>query len=161
MEMAKRRGLETLQEKLLLAVEDMEQANAAATALRADRSDDEAWRRALETAMAVAYMRPFTSGAWKLPARYEPKAGNEGVLHTRLRKLRNEVYAHSDRRSGRSADMSASLRTGNDVLIRYRTGWEAFPVEDLPAVQELVNNQRERFLAGAAAIHVELAEASS
>jgi hypothetical protein len=77
MDAKKRKGLEKLRESLLLAAEDMAQAMAAATALRTDTSDDEAWRRALETAMAVSYMRPFTRGAWTLPSKYVPKTSPE------------------------------------------------------------------------------------
>jgi hypothetical protein len=38
-------------------------------ALRTDTSTDEAWRRALETAIAVAYMRPLhhDGSAWAFP----------------------------------------------------------------------------------------------
>jgi hypothetical protein len=74
MDEAKRKGLEKLKESLILAAEDMDQATAAAVALRTDTSDDDAWTRALETAMAVSYMRPFTTGAWKLPGKYVPRA---------------------------------------------------------------------------------------
>ncbi len=77
MDEAKRKGLERLKESLILAAEDMDQAHAAANTLRTDTSDDPAWRRALETAMAVCYMRPFTSGAWQLPSKYLPKASDQ------------------------------------------------------------------------------------
>jgi hypothetical protein len=73
--------LEKLKESLILAAEDMDQAAAAAETLRTDTSDDEAWRRALEAAMALCYMRPFTSGAWTLPGKYAPKTRAENELH--------------------------------------------------------------------------------
>jgi len=85
MDEAKRRGLEKLQESLILAAEDMDQATAAATALRADTSKDAAWRRALETAIAVSYMRPFTDGAWRLPGKYVPKRHPPGTSTVVLR----------------------------------------------------------------------------
>jgi hypothetical protein len=73
--------LEKLKESLILAAEDMDQAAAAAETLRTDTSDDEAWRRALEAAMALCYVRPFTSGAWTLPGKYAPKTRAENELH--------------------------------------------------------------------------------
>jgi hypothetical protein len=86
---------EKLRESLILAAEDMAQAKAAADAVRTETSDDESWRRALETAMAVVYMRPFTKGAWTLPTRFRPTSELGKELHQRLKDLRNEVYAHS------------------------------------------------------------------
>jgi hypothetical protein len=134
-------------------------AHAAATALREDTSADAAWRRSLETAIAVCYMRPFTKGAWTLPSKYMPESEPWRRLHERLRDLRNEVYAHSDTSSGRSASMTTKSTSGDLVTIEYRGGWQAFPVEDLPAVQALCYDQRERFRTEAATIHVELGEA--
>lgn len=156
MDEAKRKGLEKLKESLILAAEDMDQATAAAVALRTDTSDDEAWRRALETAMAVSYMRPFTAGAWKLPGKYVPraKAGNE--LHRRLDHLRDKVYAHSDEASGRSASMKTVVTSGDIATISYGSSWWAFPVEELHAVQALCYDQKKRFLTDAADFHVEL-----
>jgi hypothetical protein len=161
MDEAKRKGLEKLKESLMLAAEDMAQASAAAVALRADTSDDETWRRTLETAMAVCYMRPFTSGEWKLPGKYAPKAKAENQLHRRLDDLRNKVYAHSDEASSRRASMKTVATCAGIATISYGSAWWAFPVEDLPAVQALCHDQRQRFLTDAASIHVELEEADA
>ena len=159
MEEAKRKGLEKLKESLILAAGDMDQANAAAAALRADTSDDDAWRRALETAIAVSYMRPFTKGAWKLPGKYVPKQSPAKQLHQALDDLRDKVYAHSDAASGRSASMKTVVTSEGISTISYGSARWAFPIEDLHAVQALCNDQRQRFLTDAAAIHVELEEA--
>jgi hypothetical protein len=157
MEDAKRRGLEKLKESLILAAKDMDQATAAA--LRTDTSTDEAWRRALETAMAAAYMRPFTTGAWKLPGKYAPKDRAAKELHRTLETLRNKVYAHLDKASGRSASMKTVKTSRGIATISYGSAWWAFPVQELHAVQALCYDQKERFLTDAAAIHVELEEA--
>jgi hypothetical protein len=45
--------------------------------------------------------------------------------------------------------------------ISYGSSWWAFPDEDLPAVQALCYDQRQRFLTDAAAIHVEIEEADA
>jgi len=71
---SERNRLRKLQTVLILAARDiMDQATAAAAALQADKSTNEAYRRALETAMAVCYMRAFTkSSLMTLPAEYVP-----------------------------------------------------------------------------------------
>jgi hypothetical protein len=156
MDEAKRRGLEKLQESLILAAEDMDQATAAATGLHADTSKDAAWRRALETAMAVSYMRPFTDGAWRLPGKYVPKSSPARDIHRGLKDLRNKVYAHSDQESGRSAYMKTTGTSGDVISMEYGSEWQAFPVEDLHAVLALFHDQRQRFLTDAAGIHADL-----
>jgi hypothetical protein len=159
MDEAKRKGLERLKESLILAAEDMDQATAAAGALRTDTGDDDAWTRALETAMAVSYMRPFISGAWKLPGKYVPRARAENKLHQGLNDLRNKVYAHSE--SGRTASMKTVVTSEGIVTTIYGSAWWPFHAEDLPAVQALCHDQRQRFLKDAAAIHDDLEEADA
>jgi hypothetical protein len=87
MDQKKREGLERLKESLILAAEDMDQAIAATTALRTDTSGDEAWRRALEAAIAVCYMRPFTKGAWTLPHKYVPRKPPGKDVHSATRSM--------------------------------------------------------------------------
>ncbi len=123
MDEARRKGLERLKESLILAAEDMDQATAAAGALLTDTGDDDAWTRALETAMAVCYMRPFISGAWQLPGKYVPRARAENELHRRLDHFRDKVYAHSDKESGRSASMkTVATSAGIETSVTARHG---------------------------------------
>ena len=138
MEEAKRKGLEKLKESLILAAEDMDQAFAAAVALRTDTSGDETWTRALETAMAVSYMRPFTTGAWKLPAKYVPNARAENELHRRLDVLRDKVYAHSDQASGRSASMKTVMTSRGISTISYGSACGRFPSKIFPPFRPCV-----------------------
>jgi hypothetical protein len=56
------RTVDELKESLILAAEDMDQAIAAAVALRTDTSDDKNWRRALETAVACVLYASFHHG---------------------------------------------------------------------------------------------------
>jgi hypothetical protein len=128
MDEPKRKGLEALKESLILAAEDMQQAHRAATAMREDTSNDEAWRRSLETSMAVCYMRPFTKGAWKLPSKYVPNVEPNKAVHEGLHALRNKVYAHSDQASGRRATMTTKATNGDLVTIEYETAWLQFPL---------------------------------
>jgi hypothetical protein len=106
-------------------------------------------------------MRPFTRGAWRLPGKYAPKAKAENELHRRLEVLRKKVYAHSDKANGRTASMKTVATSKGIATISYGSAWWAFPVEDLPAVQALCHEQRQRFLTDAAAIHVQLEEADA
>ena len=57
--------------------------------------------------------------------------------------------------SGRTATMEM-WSDGEVVRIGYRSGWVAFPVEDLHAVQALCHDQRERFRQEALDIFLEL-----
>ena len=107
--------------------------------------------------MAVCYLRPFTTGEWQLPGKYAPLKGSPWRdLHDELRVLRNKVYAHSEKASGRSASMRTTSTSGDVVSMEYQTGWLAFDVANLHAVQALCYDQRERFLTDAADIHVRL-----
>ena len=160
MDEAKRKGLEKLKVSLILAAEDMDQAASAAEALRTDTSGDEVWTRALEAAMAVCYMRPFTSGAWTLPGKYVPKGRAENGLHRRLHDLRNKVYAHSEA-GARTASMKTVATSKGIATISYGSAWWAFPDQDLHAVQALCYDQRQRFLTDAADIHVQLEDADA
>jgi hypothetical protein len=108
--------------------------------------------------MAVCYMRPFTRGAWTLPSKYAPTSIHGKDLHRDLHDLRNQVYAQSDKTSGRRATVATQSEDGDVVRIGYQTAWLAFDPANLPAVQALCHDQRERFLTEAAAIDVKLEE---
>jgi hypothetical protein len=82
----------------------------------------------------------------------------EGELHRRLHDLRNKVYAHSEE-GARTASMKTVTTSKGVATLSYGSSWWAFRVEDLPAVQALCHDQRQRFLTDASAIHVELEEA--
>ena len=95
---SERNRREKLKTVLPLAARDMEQAAAAARALYEDEREDEAFRRALETAMAVCYMRPFTRSTWlTLPQEYIAKRGSVDLgFHMALHDLRDQTHAHTD-----------------------------------------------------------------
>jgi hypothetical protein len=157
MDTAERERLAKLQGTLILAARDMEQAAAAARALQADTGDDDAFRRALETALSVCYMRPFTKGM-KLPDKYVPTEWPDADFHAGLRELRHKVYAHTDNKggSGRTASIRATGDSGDVVHLEYREEWMPFPVEDIPAVISFFVRQQNRFLMDASAIYVDL-----
>jgi hypothetical protein len=97
---------------LLLAASDMDQAATAARALR-EESEDHNLMRALETAIVVCYARAFTqSSLFRLSrTEYEPSDSRLADIHHTLYALRDSVYAHTDRESGRSA----SIRLVNEI----------------------------------------------
>jgi hypothetical protein len=52
-----------------------------------------------------------------------------------------------------------TVKTSDDIAtINYGSGWWPLPGSELPAIQALCHDQRERFLTDAAEIQVELEE---
>jgi hypothetical protein len=143
------------QTALLLAASDMDQAAAAARALQTEA--DGVLARALETAIAVAYMRPFTGRPpGRLPDEYFPSTSPDSERHAELKTLRNKVYAHTDAASGRSTSLKAATRDGDVVSVEWREQWVPIPRASLPALIAYLEEQRERFRSEAASIHVQL-----
>lgn len=119
---SERNRLAKLQNVLLLAASDMAQAAAAARALEVEEEYQLA--RALETAIAVCYMRPFTqSSLTTLPAEFEPTAPAEAEIHAELHRLRDQVYAHTDKAGGRSSSMDISSVADETVGFAWREQW--------------------------------------
>ena len=140
---------------LLLGSGDMAQAAAAAEALQQTESS-EPLARALETAMAVCYMRPFTrSTLWSLEE-LAPTEGAAGVVHADLKKLRNLVYAHTDRRGGRQAEFVQLEFEGEMVSAVSKEMWRPYPRENLPIVIDLCSRLRDEMRTLAAGVQRDL-----
>ena len=151
MDQSARNRLIKRQTALLLASSDMDQAIAAARALGSE--SDGLLARALETAIAVSYMRPFTGRPpHRLPDEYVPSSED----HSLLEDLRHKVYAHTDKASGRTTSVEAAARDGEIVSIQFREPWQPLPREILPRLIQHFEAQRERFRTEAASIHVQL-----
>jgi hypothetical protein len=108
--------------------------------------------RALETAIAVCYWRPFTnSNIGQLdPVEDGPAESTRlGDLHRALQKMRDEVYAHTDKTSGRDAGVREHTTDSGITGLAFSEAWWAFPREWLPAVIALAEGQRDRFRADA------------
>jgi hypothetical protein len=104
-----------LQQVLLLAAWDMQQAEAAARALEAE-TENLPLMRALETAMAVCSIRAFTpSTLGTLSSQYVPTTPPDSDLHTWFRERRDKEYAHTDKKSSRTASIEVISWTGNFV----------------------------------------------
>jgi hypothetical protein len=152
---SERNWLLKLQRVLLLVASDIDQAEAAARAL-ATQSEG-VLARALETVMAVCYMRAFTtSSLMKLPPAYLPSTPSDLELHNGLEELRNKVYAHTDKASGRTASIEITGVSGEVTSAAWREEWMPFPREMIDACLGLFERQRRKFQIGAAAIQLEL-----
>lgn len=94
------------QRALGLAVMDMRQAFAAAKALERE-ADDVDLMLALETAIVVTYARAFTKSTLLTldSSEYRPDNRGLGWFHDELLKLRSQKYAHTDKDSGRTAEI--------------------------------------------------------
>jgi hypothetical protein len=133
----------------------MEQAVEAARAIQREADREAAGEepnvellRALETAVAVCYWRPFTQSSI---GRLDPVADGPseesglGELHRRLRRMRDKVYAHTDEEGGRDVTVR-DLGPGTSFITE---GWEPLPRDCLPSVIALAEGQADRFRAEA------------
>jgi hypothetical protein len=151
---SERNRLLKVQRSLLLAVSDMQQAAEAARMLQEESDGTRA--RVLETAMAVCYMRPFTTSDLKIPDDYVPAAGADKAAHDNLKTLRDKVYAHTDRASGR-AIRDFRIDVGSEIVhFTWEEGWMPFPRENLPFVIDLCESRVKRLQVDAALIQREV-----
>jgi hypothetical protein len=144
---------------LLLARFDMQQAAAAAKALNVE-AYDVALIRALETAIAVSYARPFvTSSLLRLnEAEYVPEDVQLAKLHAFVLDLRDKVYAHTDKQSGRDAEiLFATGSEGTPEVSGLRDEWIPFPRAAIPSALALFELQGKRFVDDALDIEQRLA----
>ena len=94
---------------LRFAAGDMQQARAAIIALLEttddDNEDDLDLILALETAIVICYARPFThgEGVGRLGEEWAPEDEDKRAMHDEMLVLRNQLYAHTDMRSGRDS----------------------------------------------------------
>ena len=152
---SERNRLTKNQTALLLAASDMTQSIAAAKRLETEPDGDLA--RALETTIAVSYMRPFTGQPpGRLPDEYLPSGDPDAEYHAELKDLRDKVYAHTDRASGRSVSVELATRDGDIVQVTFKEQWLPLPREALPGLISHFERQRDKFTTEAASIHIQL-----
>jgi hypothetical protein len=155
-------GLQKKRLTLYLAASDMDQAAAAAEALDKE-GDNVNLMRALETAIATCYARPFTDSSMvdRLKASKWVAAGADRELHDFLMDGRNKVYAHTDAGSGRGASGSqVTTANGEVVRVGYRESWWAFPRELIAPFLDMCGRQAHNFRSAALRIESELAAGS-
>jgi hypothetical protein len=140
---------------LLLAAWDMEQVAEAAREIQREGGRDAGEAeprtqlvRALETAIAVCYWRPFTKskGMGRLDEKADgpPEGGELEELHWALKTMRNQVYAHTDEEGGRFA-LVEDDEEGEPGVALFSELWFPLPPEWLTNVITLAEGQRDRF----------------
>jgi hypothetical protein len=155
-------GLQKKRLTLFLAASDMDQAAAAAEALDAEKENVNLMR-ALETAIATCYARPFTDSSLvnRLKASKWVAPTDRG-LHDFLMDGRKKVYAHTDVESGRSAGPRQVTTVDGDVVtIGYREGWWSFPRELIPQLLDMCRKQAQCLRNEGLRIETELATAQA
>ncbi len=151
MHVSERNRLEKEKAALLFGAVDMQHASAAARAVAAE-TEDINLMRALEAAMAVCFMRPYTKCDFRLPADMFPPDEDESqdaLLFRMLETFRDTVYAHTDAGGGRKASPVEAVIDGETVTVSYQEGWLPFPREAIAHVIDLCERLREQMLIGA------------
>ncbi|MGH9320577.1 MAG: hypothetical protein ACRD3V_11920 [Vicinamibacteria bacterium] len=129
-----------------LAQSDMRQVIAAAETLAEEHHHGDLCR-ALETAIVVCYARPFgrKNAVGALGRKWEPLK-QFPKLHAELLRLRNKVYAHTDKTEARQVvDIAAMLGLESPA---WTEGWHPINREALPPIIALAR-QMEASLAAA------------
>jgi hypothetical protein len=140
-----------------LACFDMGEAAFAAMSLRQDH--DARTRRLIETAMVVSYMRPFTRSSLLRAtlSEYVPMQPPESDLHDRLKTLRDETYAHTDKEVERRFLFSLGYEAaGEGDWVPYGQRYTQFPNELLQPVVELCRRLSREMALEARRIWIEL-----
>jgi hypothetical protein len=101
--------------------------------------------RALETAIVVCYWRPFSKSNKVGTIGHKWKTLTEAPnLHKEMRRLRNEVYAHTDITGAREVvDVGKMLGEAS----AWTEGWQAIRREALPNIRELARRLEEELAA--------------
>jgi hypothetical protein len=136
--------------RLILAAQDMIEARAAAVFLRERDDLGGDVRRALETAIPVAYARPWgkrnTIGG--LEDHWLPTRPDYRAVHDEMILVRNKVYAHTDEEIGARwiHDMSSILGASEPVFVPM---WRPLNPDLLdPRFIDLAEHQKDRFIEG-------------
>jgi hypothetical protein len=146
-------------QRLVMAEADMRMAAAAARLLQ---QTEEVYRsRALETAIVVCYMRPFTKSntVGALGRKWHPKDDAGRRLHRSLYSARNSTHAHTDLISYRKAVNTAALLGDYTASARrYAEEWRPLDRAVLPALVPFFEARADAFRAGKDAAERRLAE---
>jgi hypothetical protein len=146
-------------QRLVMAEADMRMAAAAAGLLQ---QTEEIYRsRALETAIVVCYVRPFTHSntVGPLGSMWHPKDDTGRRLHRSLYAARNSTHAHTDLISFRKAVNTAALLGNYTATARRYTGeWRPLDRAVLPVLVPFFEPRADVFRAGKDAAERRLAE---
>jgi hypothetical protein len=116
-------------------------------------------RRALETALAVCYCRPFRGNKiGVLGENWLPTDPSERQTHDNLRILRDKVFAHSDESLVRGIEDLGELY-GPDHVARYVEAWVPLKESFVLKVRALAAKQETLFKTAAHEIEEKLRDA--
>jgi len=144
--------------RLVLAEADMRQVMAAVDALLGETLNGDLCR-ALETAVIVCYARAFTTSntVGPLTEDWTPADPVERRFHDEIMRLRDKVYAHTDKIGARDiADAGEMLGLGQVAFVE---GWHPLDRKVLPAIRALADAQDGRLKTRIEAINRELSAA--
>jgi hypothetical protein len=153
MDQSKRQRLQKEQRALLLGGSDMRQAAAAARTL--EHEQDVNLARALETAMTVCFMRPFTRSDLQVPKRWWP-TGQDATHLDEVKAHRDKVYAHTDVAGGRWAETVEYTTGGARIGMHFQEGWNAMNRAVVADFVALCKRLEDEFMNAAAAIQLVL-----
>ena len=138
------------------AAADMRQASMAARTLTSEHVNEDLCR-ALETAIAVCYARPFTrdSDRKRLDDKWAPE--ETPLLHKALLALRHQVYAHTDPNTEARQLIDLSEFFGESGH-GHTEAWLPLNRDVLPTIVWMCDAQAERFIREAQELEEELAE---
>ena len=105
--------------------------------------------------MAVCYMRPFAGGDFGLPPDRIRTGAPDAYRHATRKRLRDKIYAHTDKASGREASVEITIER-EIVTLGRREQWPPVPRELLPSVIGYAESLRNTFLMQAAVIELNL-----
>lgn len=144
-------------QRFILARADMAQAREAAVCLQGNINSDLA--RALETAIAVCYYRPFSSnkGLRALSERWRPGDARGRTLHAELALLRKQTYAHSDLATSGREIVNVGNIVGKPRL--YTESWMPLDKAVLPDLIDMFTVTHDRFETEISRIEAELSAA--
>jgi hypothetical protein len=134
--------------RLVFAAQDMDECSAAALFLleRDDLSGNV--RRALETAVAVAYARPWgkSNTIGSLGDHWLPSTPQERFLHDDVIAIRHKVYAHTDEEIAARGikDMSELAGVPGPLFVPV---WHPLNPNLLRPIAQLAQSQKGRFVA--------------
>jgi hypothetical protein len=138
---------------LLLAAVDMEQVLSACRAYEREKAADDAdyqLLRALETAIVVCYWRPFSK--INSMGHLADSDAIDPELHAFMKGQRDQVYAHTDEESHRTADAKVVLTSSGKPTIVFGESWWASLDPFVPRIVEVALRQRDAYQSEAVAL---------
>lgn len=119
--------------------------------------------RALETAIAVCYSRPFTESKFcKLgEADAPPPDGGWRDLHDQILRMRKAVYAHTDKAGARDAPIEIVALPDGTSGYAFTEQWLPLDRSFLPAIRALAESQRDSFRQEAMRLEAQVQKAGS